>query len=106
MDKNCLFMHEGVIVTQTSDMFYFQGWFLIPKELQNSKVKKTCYSVCVQKEILSLSFSLWSKSNNRTSKIRSWSLYSLEEYVPAVTYVGALLISAVYLPDFLITVKS
>lgn len=52
MEKNCLFMHEGVIVTQTSDMLYFQGQFLIPEELQNCKLKKTCYSACVHKEIL------------------------------------------------------
>lgn len=50
MEKNCLFMREGVTMTQTSDMPYFQGQFLIPEELQNCKLKKTC-SACVHKEI-------------------------------------------------------
>ena len=47
MEKNCLFMHEGVLVTQTSDIVCFQGELLIPEELKNCKVKnKLLFSLC------------------------------------------------------------
>lgn len=105
VEKNCLFMHEGVIVTQTSDMLYFQGQFLIPEELQNCKLKKTCYSACVHKEIL-IFHGVTEIAD--TSKIKNCPLDSFEDtlLVTTATFVGVLQIPGVYLPSLKITVSS